>query len=253
MEALVALAEAGTIPVVEHVRLAANFPTGHPLHAGFLPPVAEADLIIAIECPVPWIPRQVKPTAEVIHIASDPLYRDIPFRGFPNGHGARRRSRGHRGGARQAARAARHAVAVEERALARASARDTITKSLVSHVPRLARRGRRHDLNEYNLNPHFRPAQPTRQLVRELDLERLGWALGAASRQARRAPPHRHRRRRKTGRTCSHADLGASRRGVVRRSFLTIVFNESRLEHIKRAYLIGHPPVRASRKTTSRS
>jgi acetolactate synthase I/II/III large subunit len=36
-----------------------NFPTEHPHHLGFdpLPHLLDSDLVISIECPVPWIPK----------------------------------------------------------------------------------------------------------------------------------------------------------------------------------------------------
>ncbi|MBL8602128.1 MAG: thiamine pyrophosphate-requiring protein [Myxococcales bacterium] len=87
-EALVRFAERWGIAVVEHgKRNFFNFPTEHRLHAGFepLPLVAEADLVIAIECPVPWIPAFAKlPRApQVLGIGVDPLFEDLPLRGFP--------------------------------------------------------------------------------------------------------------------------------------------------------------------------
>ena len=56
------------------------------MHMGFNPALLfnKADLIIAIECEVPWIPSQAKPlpNCKVAHIAADPLYSSAPHRGF---------------------------------------------------------------------------------------------------------------------------------------------------------------------------
>ncbi len=48
--------------------------------------VKDADCILVIECPVPWMPRMVapKPDATIIQLAPDPMYSRYPFRGFHN-------------------------------------------------------------------------------------------------------------------------------------------------------------------------
>jgi acetolactate synthase-1/2/3 large subunit len=88
-EALQALSERAGIGVIEHgKRNFYNFPTEHPHHLGFdpVPHVRDADLILVVECPVPWIPSFGKPSpsARVIQVGVDPLFSDIPFRGFPS-------------------------------------------------------------------------------------------------------------------------------------------------------------------------
>jgi acetolactate synthase-1/2/3 large subunit len=64
-----------------------NFPADHPLHLGFSvdPYLEEADLVLAVETDVPWIPSVTGPGEEVpvIQIARDPLYSRYPVRGFP--------------------------------------------------------------------------------------------------------------------------------------------------------------------------
>ena len=44
-----------------------------------------ADLLLAIDAPVPYISRVVKPSAntKIIHIAHDPMFDGYPYRGFP--------------------------------------------------------------------------------------------------------------------------------------------------------------------------
>ena len=65
-----------------------NLPCSHPCHQGFsvAEALSEADLVMVVECPVPWIPGQVCPGEEtkVIHIGMDPLCRRIPIRCFPS-------------------------------------------------------------------------------------------------------------------------------------------------------------------------
>ncbi len=84
--ALQDLAEAYAIPVVQSFPNELNLPTDHPMHLGYdtaslLP---RADLIIAIESSVPWIPVAVKlaPAVKVVHISADPLVLTVPFRDF---------------------------------------------------------------------------------------------------------------------------------------------------------------------------
>ena len=83
-EALATLAEAHAIPVVQ--AMAGNLPSGHPMNLGALPPAIfeSTDVVVVLDAPVPWIPSAAKPRddATVIQIASDPSYRDQPFRGF---------------------------------------------------------------------------------------------------------------------------------------------------------------------------
>jgi acetolactate synthase-1/2/3 large subunit len=46
--------------------------------------LASADVIVVLNSPVPWIPRNIQPNpnAKLIHIATDPHFRTFPFRGF---------------------------------------------------------------------------------------------------------------------------------------------------------------------------
>lgn len=60
------------------------FPADHPAWLGFLyggtKHVEEADVILVIDCDVPWIPTQRKPRADatIIHIDVDPLKQQMP-------------------------------------------------------------------------------------------------------------------------------------------------------------------------------
>jgi acetolactate synthase-1/2/3 large subunit len=86
VDALADLAERFAIPVTQYRPRTMNLPTDHAMHMGYDPaPLIEAaDVIIAVECEVPWIPRLKKPNAEcvVAQIAGDPLYSNAPHRGF---------------------------------------------------------------------------------------------------------------------------------------------------------------------------
>jgi acetolactate synthase-1/2/3 large subunit len=86
--ALVALAESFALPVIEYSFPAyVNFPAGHPLHLGFDPGtlLSKADVILVIDCDVPWTPSVHKPNANarVIHLGVDPLQSRYPVWGFP--------------------------------------------------------------------------------------------------------------------------------------------------------------------------
>ncbi|OWT63904.1 thiamine pyrophosphate-requiring protein [Candidimonas nitroreducens] len=76
------------IGVVESMPHYVNIPSGHPLYLGTNASAAlrKADLVIVLECDVPWIPEAGGPPAEafVAHVAVDPLFGDLPVRGFRN-------------------------------------------------------------------------------------------------------------------------------------------------------------------------
>jgi acetolactate synthase-1/2/3 large subunit len=84
--ALDALARRMGIPVVEYRPRFASLPTDHPMHAGWDcgELLGQADLVIVLECDVPWIPSEGGPHAEarVVHAGPDPLFASYPVRGF---------------------------------------------------------------------------------------------------------------------------------------------------------------------------
>ena len=85
-KALTRFAEAWAIPVVHYRPRYLALSTEHDLHAGWEPHAAlkEADVVIVVECDVPWIPSQGGPRADatVVHIGADPLFTRYPLRGF---------------------------------------------------------------------------------------------------------------------------------------------------------------------------
>ncbi len=64
-----------------------NIPTRHPMFIGQHPAdaIGKADVILVVDCEVPWWPSKVtlKPGVKVIHIAPDPHFTRYPVRGFP--------------------------------------------------------------------------------------------------------------------------------------------------------------------------
>lgn len=81
-------AETVGVPVVEQApAFDLNFPRDHPLHYGFAaePYLDEADLILVVNCTVPWVPKrnQPRPDATVVHIDDDPEKPMYPMCDFP--------------------------------------------------------------------------------------------------------------------------------------------------------------------------
>ena len=85
--ALAALAERFAIPVVQYRARYLSLPGSHPMHLGYDPgPFLDtADAVLVVDAAVPWLPGRTGPRddARVIHMAPDPLYRNLPIRGFP--------------------------------------------------------------------------------------------------------------------------------------------------------------------------
>ena len=88
VRALTALAEDLGIGVIAFNPEYMNFPTEHFCHQGFSPDrlLPRADVILVVDCDVPWYPNRVKPrdSAVVIQAGIDPLYSTYPIRGFPS-------------------------------------------------------------------------------------------------------------------------------------------------------------------------
>lgn len=87
--ALVELAEAVGLPVIEYqIAQFVNFPWSHPLHLGYNPGpyLPEADVVVVLDCPVPWVPALTGPgpDARVVHLGIDPLRERYPIFGFPS-------------------------------------------------------------------------------------------------------------------------------------------------------------------------
>lgn len=80
------LAETFSIPVIQRKPRFVALPSDHPMHLGYNPDpyFSRADLVIVMDCDVPWIPNKVgpHPDTKVIHIGTDPLFSGYPLRGF---------------------------------------------------------------------------------------------------------------------------------------------------------------------------
>ena len=81
------LAERYAIPVVQYRNRYMSLPTDHPMNLGYdlNPLLGQADVILAIDVAVPWLPATdtVREDAKVIHMGADPLHSYVPLRGHP--------------------------------------------------------------------------------------------------------------------------------------------------------------------------
>jgi acetolactate synthase-1/2/3 large subunit len=84
--ALAQLAETFATPVIHYRPRHLALSTEHALAAGWDPHalLKDADVVLVIDCDVPWIPSQgaPRPDAKVIHLGPDPLFERYPLRGF---------------------------------------------------------------------------------------------------------------------------------------------------------------------------
>ena len=80
------LAQTLAVPVIHYRPRHLALSTEHPMHCGWDPHalLKEADVVLVVDCDVPWIPKEGQPKAEakVIHIGPDPLFARYPLRGF---------------------------------------------------------------------------------------------------------------------------------------------------------------------------
>jgi acetolactate synthase I/II/III large subunit len=80
------LAQALAVPVVHYRPRYLALSTEHPMHCGWDPHalLKEADVVLVVDCDVPWIPKEGTPKADakIVHIGTDPLFARYPLRGF---------------------------------------------------------------------------------------------------------------------------------------------------------------------------
>jgi acetolactate synthase I/II/III large subunit len=80
------VAKTNALRVVEYRPRYHSLDNAHPMHGGFEvdPWLATADVILVLECDVPWIPagRTPRADARVFHVGPDPLFARYPMRGF---------------------------------------------------------------------------------------------------------------------------------------------------------------------------
>jgi acetolactate synthase-1/2/3 large subunit len=83
---LAELAERHALGVAEPHASCVNLPASHPFklgHAG-TELLGKADLLLVVDCEVPWYPRYAAPRADakVVHLGVDPLFERYPLRAF---------------------------------------------------------------------------------------------------------------------------------------------------------------------------
>ena len=83
---LAALTERFAIPVALRKARYMCLPTAHPMNLGDDSDsvLDDADLVLVLDCEVPWIPKRKAPREEcrIIHIGADPIFENYPLRGF---------------------------------------------------------------------------------------------------------------------------------------------------------------------------
>jgi acetolactate synthase I/II/III large subunit len=85
---LARLADLAAVPVICRPD-AVNIPTNHPMRIASDDAAAalirEADLVVILDCDVPWIPRSLMPSAgaTIVQIDADPIRADMPLWSFP--------------------------------------------------------------------------------------------------------------------------------------------------------------------------
>ncbi len=86
-DALARLAQVYAVPVVTVGGRYVCLPASHEMHLGYTPRplLDDADLVLVLECDVPWLPSLERPlpSCRVVHIAEDPAFGRYPTRGFP--------------------------------------------------------------------------------------------------------------------------------------------------------------------------
>ena len=86
-QVLADFAERFAMPVVEFWASRASLPGDHSMHGGFDPGpwLAEADAVLVLDAMVPWMPveQDIPPDCKVVQVGPDPLFSDVPMRGFP--------------------------------------------------------------------------------------------------------------------------------------------------------------------------
>ena len=252
------LAERCAIPVVTHSPRAVCLPSSHPMHFGFEPGalLADADLVIALESDVPWIPHLQHPPGgcRVVHVGEDPFYVRYPMRSFPSDLALQAgpaqaldalmravEPRLQMADARIAARRARLTERMRTRRaqLAKDSAAGTaISPEYLSHVIGDTVGNDAIIVNEYPLRPDHCPREKPGTFFALGPAGGLGWGFGAAL-GAKLAAPDRFVVATLGDGSYMFANpmVGHWISAVQNIPILTIVFNNSRYGAVRRATL----------------
>jgi acetolactate synthase-1/2/3 large subunit len=171
-------------------------PGDHSMHFGYWPTplLASADLIIVLDCDVPWIPSQESPPAgcRVANIGVDPSFARYPMRSFPSDLSIAADPAAALAALDAAVRPADNKVA--ERRARLATARDALRKkwkseikaaspisfAYASHCIAQAKDDDTIVFNEYPLKLEQCPFQRPGTFFHNSPAGGLGWGLGAA-------------------------------------------------------------------------
>jgi acetolactate synthase I/II/III large subunit len=199
--ALGAFAERFAVPVIQHHPRYLSLPTSHPMHLGYDPAelVAQADLVLAVECDVPWLPARAAPRRQcpIIHCGFDPLFRHIPIRGFRSdlaitggaaavltaiADALAKQADGPAIAARREAFGARRAELRNrwQAALAAARGRSPMHPAWVSHCLGAAKQPDTIVVNEYSLRLEYCAFEHADSFFGSSSASGLGWGAGAA-------------------------------------------------------------------------
>jgi acetolactate synthase-1/2/3 large subunit len=203
MEALARVTDRFAIPVISFNARYVCLPSSHPMNLGSQPRplLAEADLVIVLDCDAPWYPSQESPPAgcRVVQIGDDPAFTRYPMRGFPcdlsitaettaalNALEAGLAAKGVDKDAKLAGRrqrlAERHKAmrAQWKAAIEKAAAQPTIKLEYLNHCLGQAVGPDAIIVNEYWTRTEFCPREKAATLFGSSPAGGLGWALGAA-------------------------------------------------------------------------
>ena len=258
-EALVRFVEASGAGVCEHgKRNFFNFPTEHPQHLGFEPTalLGEFDLVVAIECPVPWIPAWAGgKRPRCIQLGVDPLFGDIPMRGFPadlalQGELAAtlklltREVLRAQGGPRPSGVSGWHdkTFGAARAAAAAQAGHGAITKPFLSWSIGEAIDDRVVLFNEYDLDPWLVPRRVPDSWFENSCASGLGWSLGAALGAQLAAPDKTMMVTAGDGSYLFNAPLSAHYVAVAEKlPIIVVIFNDGGWSTIKRSTKGSHP------------
>lgn len=80
------IAESHALPVASYHQRFTSIASDHPFEAGHdpMPWVKHADLVLVLDCDVPWVPAIAEPPedAKIVHVGEDPIFSRYPMRSF---------------------------------------------------------------------------------------------------------------------------------------------------------------------------
>jgi acetolactate synthase-1/2/3 large subunit len=211
--------------------------------------------VVTVECPVPWIPAFTGRTRapRVIGVGVDPLFGDLPMRGFPCDLGlagdpvATLRALADAIGAAPVIRpdlAAQHAqrFGAAREAARKDAGRERISKAYLSWMIGQVIDDEVVIVNEYNLDPWLVPRRCSDSWFENSVASGLGWALGAALGAKLAAPERTIVATLGDGAYYFNAPLSAHHVAAAQRlPIVVIVFNDQAWSTIKASTRGSHP------------